>query len=139
MASLLPQDPTLEQVQAQFGKDRWATNAAGCTVLEAGFGHAICEMELKDTHLNSMDAVMGGAIYTLADFALAIACNVNQEATVSVSCTIEFLSSSRGTKLIAEAKADHPGRSLGFFTVDVTDDTGRAIARMLATCKRVGS
>ena len=65
-----------------------------------------------------------------------VACNVGEQPTVSVSNTIEFLSSAKGTKLIAECSVDKSGRKLGFYTVDVSDDTGRHIARMTATCFR---
>ena len=75
-------------------------------------------------------------IITLADFCLAIACNVNEQPTVSVSNTIEFLSAAKGDKLIAECNVDKSGRKLGFYTVDVSDNTGRKVARMTATCYR---
>ena len=133
---MLPENPTLEQVQAYFDNDKFATQAAGCTIVEASCGHAICEMELADIHRNAQGGVMGGAIFTLADFCLAIACNIAEQPTVSVSNTIEFMSSAKGTKLIAECNADKSGRKLGFYTVDVADDTGRKIARMTATCFR---
>ena len=133
---MLPSNPTLEEVQAYFANDKFATQAAGCTITEAQQGHAVCEMPLQNVHRNAQGGVMGGAIFTLADFCLAVACNVGEQPTVSVSNTIEFLSGAKGSKLIAECNADKSGRKLGFYTVDVTDDTGRKIARMTATCFR---
>ena len=41
-------------------------------------GHSVCEMPIEDIHRNAMGNIMGGAIFTLADFALAIAGNVSQ-------------------------------------------------------------
>ena len=79
---------------------------------------------------------MGGAIFTLADFALAIASNTGGNPSVSVSSTIEYLSASKGTCLIATCNADKSGRRLGFYTTDVTDDTGRRIARVTTTVYR---
>lgn len=134
----LPETATLEEIAELFKKDRFATNAAGCIVVEGGRGHAVCEMALTDNHRNGMDNVMGGAIFTLADFALAIASNVGQPPTVSVSHSIDFFRATRGTKLIARARCDKEGRNLAFFTVDVTDDLGKAIARMTAVSSRVG-
>ena len=93
-------------------------------------------MPLDRIHYNAQGGVMGGAIFTLADFCLAIACNVNEQPTVSVSNTIEFLSATKGDKLIAECNVDKSGRKLGFYTVDVSDNTGRKVARMTATCSR---
>ena len=79
---------------------------------------------------------MGGAIFTLADFALAVACNMGENPTVAVSNTIEFFSVAKGGRLIATADADKSGRSMGFYTVDVADDLGTKVARMTATCFR---
>ena len=93
-------------------------------------------MELADVHRNAMGNVMGGAIFTLADFALAIACNIGEEPTVSVDSSISFLRSTKGAKLTATAVCDKPGRHLGFYTILVEDDLGKAIAKMTATCYR---
>ena len=133
---MLSENPALADVVETFKNDRFATEAAGCAVVEARRGHAVCEMELRDVHRNAMGGVMGGAIFTLADFALAIACNLGEEPTVSISNTIEFLSGAKGSKLIATCDVDRSGRKVGFYTVDVADDTGRRVARMVATCSR---
>ena len=133
---MLSDNPTLEEVANHFANDQFATRAAGCTVVEARRGHAVCEMKLAEIHCNATGNVMGGAIFTLADFALAIACNIGEPPSVSVSNTIEFLSAAKGDKLIAECTVDKSGRKLGFYTVDVSDNTGRKIARMTATCYR---
>lgn len=134
----LPKTATVEEIAELFKKDRFATNAAGCTVIDGGRGYAVCEMVLQDHHRNGMDNVMGGAIFTLADFALAIASNVGQPPTVSVSHSIDFFRATKGAKLIAKAHCDKEGRSLAFFTVDVTDDLGKDIAKMTAVSSRVG-
>ncbi|MDO4183138.1 MAG: PaaI family thioesterase [Coriobacteriia bacterium] len=133
---LVAADASLEEVQARFSDDKFAT-AAGCTVVECGVGHAVCEMQLdRNLHYNGMGGVMGGAIFTLADFALAVGCNMGQAPTVSVSNTIEFLSGAKGTKLIATCTADKSGRSVAYYTVDVVDDLATKVARMVATCYR---
>ena len=133
---MLPDNPTRDQIEAVFANDRFATQAAGCRVVEGERGRAVCEMELADIHKNAMGNVMGGAIFTLADFALAIASNTGGNPSVSVSSTIEYLSASKGTRLIATCNADKSGRRLGFYTTDVTDDTGRRIARVTTTVYR---
>lgn len=133
---MLPDNPTLEQIEAVFADDRFATEAAGCRVVAGERGRAVAEMELSDVHCNAMGNVMGGAIFTLADFALAICCNIGEEPTVSVDSSISFFRSTKGTKLTATATCDKPGRHLGFYTVIVEDDLGKQIAKMTATCYR---
>ena len=133
---VLDENLPLEDVQAFFSHDLFATEACGCRITQASRGHAVCELDLTPVHRNAMGAVMGGAIFTLADYALAVACNMGEEPTVSVCNTIEFMSGARGQHLTATACADKSGRSLGFYTVDVTDELGTQVARMTATCFR---
>jgi len=133
---MLDENCPIEEVRELFGHDRFATEACGCEVLEASRGHAVCAFDITPTHRNAQGNVMGGAIFTLADFALAIACNMGEEPTVSVSNTISFMSAAKGCRLIATCNVDKSGRSLGFYTVDVRDDLGTPVARMTATCFR---
>ena len=133
---MLSDDPTLEEIEAVFANDRFATEAAGCRVVSGEHGRAVCSMELADVHRNAMGNVMGGAIFTLADFALAICCNIGEEPTVSVDSSISFFRSTQGAALTATAVCDKPGRHLGFYTVTVEDDLGTQIAKMTATCYR---
>ena len=133
---MLSDDPTLEEIEAVFANDRFATEAAGCRVVSGEHGRAVCSMELADVHRNAMGNVMGGAIFTLADFALAICCNIGAEPTVSVDSSISFFRSTQGAALTATAVCDKPVRHLGFYTVTVEDDLGKQIAKMTATCYR---
>ena len=133
---MLSDDPTLEEIEAVFANDRFATEAAGCRVVSGERGRAVCSMELADVHRHAMGNVMGGAIFTLADFALAICCNIGEEPTVSVDSSISFFRSTQGAALTATAVCDKPGRHLGFYTVTVEDDLGKQIAKMTATCYR---
>ena len=127
----------LAEAREFFAKDLFATEAAGAVIDELEGDRALCSMEIKPVHRNAAGAVMGGAVFTLADFALAVATNHQGTHSVSVSNTIDFIGSSRGTRLFAEARPDRVGKSLCFYTVTVTDDLGAAIARMTAVVKRL--
>lgn len=129
----IPQDAGLDEVRKAFSADRFATEACGARITHAEYGHAVCEMEIGPHLFNAGGNVQGGAIFTLADFALAVACNIGEKATVSASSAIQFMNASRGSRLIAECRVDKSGRTLGFYTVDVTDDLGVPIAKMVAT------
>ena len=133
---MIDENCPIEEVRELFANDRFATEMCGCRVLEASRGHAVCAFDIAETHLNAQGKVMGGAIFTLADFALAIACNIGEEPTVAVNNSIQFLSAAKGRTLIATCNVDKSGRSLGFYTVEVADDLGIPIAKMTATCFR---
>ena len=127
----------LQAARAFFGRDLFASEQCGCVIEEAWPGRSVCSFAPKDHHRNAMGAVMGGAIFTLADFALAVASNWRQDPAVSVSNTIEFVGACKGSRLVATCEADKSGRRLGFYTVRVQDDLGNPVAIMTATCMRV--
>ena len=131
---MIPANATLEEVQKVFSHDRFATGACGCRVLEAAPGHAVCAFDITDGHLNEKGGVMGGAIFTLADLAIAVAANVGEDPTVSVTASIQFMNAARGQCLVATADAEKNGRRLGFYTCLVEDDLGTPVARVVGTC-----
>lgn len=133
----LPDYPTLEELNDFFGHDRFAASI-GCRIVEGSVGHGVAELAIEDHHRNALGNVMGGAIFTLADFALAIASNVGEGPGVSVNSAIDYYTASKGAKLFATCNVDKSGRHLGFYTTDVTDDTGRRIARVTTTVYREG-
>ena len=132
----LPKDASLQQIRAAFAADCFATEACGATIVDAGYQWAVCQLELGDRHLNAQGNVMGGAIFTLADFCLAIVCNVGEQPTVLVSSNIEYLLAPKGQLLTASGSVLRSGRNLGFYNVDVHDDAGNHVARLSATCYR---
>lgn len=128
---------TLFEAQAYFAQDRFATRRCGARIDQAQPGRAVCSLDVDDDHRNAMGNVMGGAIFTLADFALAVASNFRQQPSVTVSSNVEFVSGVKGTRLVATCTADRSGRRLGFYTTRVEDDLGTLVALVHATCMRV--
>lgn len=122
-------DKTLQEVREKFSQDRFAT-ANGAVVEEVDEGYARCTMALTDTHRNALGAVMGGAIFTLADFAFAVASNWNKEPVVSLTATMSFLGKAKGDMLIAEARKVREGRKICYYEVSVSDELGNLVAHM---------
>jgi acyl-CoA thioesterase len=135
----IPKNASLEEIRSTFAQDRFATKTCGVHIEEARYGHAVCSLAIEDRHLNLMDRVMGGAIFTLADFCLAIISNVGEEPSTSISSTIEYLAPAKGDRLVATARTDKAGRRIGFYTIDVCDEDGTLVARMLTTVMRLPS
>ena len=76
---------------------------------------------------------MGGAIFTLADFAFAVLSNHIHMPTVAQQVSINYLGTPKGGKLIARAVCRKNGRSSCIVNVDVVDDTGKDIAQFVGT------
>ena len=123
---------TLEEARENFKNDKFATNA-GDTLDELTEEYCICSMELNDNHRNAYGGVMGGAIFTLADFAFAILSNNIHSLTVAQNVNILYLSAPKGNKLIAKATCRKNGRTTSIINVDVSDDTGRDVAQFIGT------
>lgn len=123
---------TLEEVRAFFEKDRFATEN-GAVIEEVKDGYARCVMELCDCHRNALGAVMGGAIFTLADFAFAVASNWNREPHVSLTSQITYLGKAKGNRLIAEAKLIREGRTTCYYVIEITDELGTQVAHVTSS------
>lgn len=134
---MIDENISLEEVRDLFRQDRFATETAGCRIKEAARGRSVVEMEITPSHLNAQGNVMGGAIFTLGDFATAIAGNIGQDSSISTSADIRYLTVPKGSKLRATCTADRLGRSLGSFTVKIEDDLGNLVAIMTSTLYRL--
>ncbi|WP_022773012.1 PaaI family thioesterase [Butyrivibrio sp. AE2015] len=120
---------TLEDAREVFSKDLYATELSGAVIDEIGENYSKCSMELTPKHKNAYGGIMGGAIYTLADFAFAVASNYEKEyATVSLVGQANFMSATKGNKLFAEARLLKDGKRNSFFEVTVTDDLDKLVA-----------
>lgn len=126
----------IEKVREFFKDDRFATEACGAVIDEVGEGYAVCSFEIAPIHYNAAGGIMGGAIFTLADFALAIVSNVHETPAVSISNDIDFVAPAKGKRLIARAETDRSGTSVGFYTVIIRDELGTLVAKMSAVSSR---
>lgn len=119
--------PTAAFLEAFFKRDRFAAGA-GVKLVETRPGYARASMRLRDGHLNGADVVQGGAVFTLADFAFAVACNSHGTLALAVDVTLSFLRSTRSGTLVAEAFEVARSRRLSRCEVKVVDDAGEPVA-----------
>ena len=91
---------TLEEARAFFSGDVYATELSGITIEEVGERLVRCAMPVTPMHRNAAGAVMGGAIFTLADFAFAALTNGRGKVTVAQQVSINYLTAAKGTKAL---------------------------------------
>ena len=111
-----------------FKNDRFAEHS-GIQLLDIAPGYAKAKMEIQDRHLNGVDVVHGGAIFTLADLAFAAASNSHGTVAVAINASIWFVKAGRQGTLYAEAKEVSRNPKLATYSIAVTDDSGETIAR----------
>ena len=122
----------IEDAREYFSHDKYAV-LSGITVDEMTENSGVCSMTITDDHRNSVGGVMGGAIFTLADVAAAVAVNNVHRPTIAMNANIHFLSGTKGTKLIASSRIVKTGRTTSVAEVTVTDDLGKEIALFTST------
>ena len=123
---------TLEEAREFFAADRFATYKTGITIDEIGENYAKCSFAATDDDVAAHGGVMGGAIFTLADFTFAVATNTRENLTVTTSSTINFISMPKDKKLIGESRCLKNGRKACFFEITITDGAGNLVATVLS-------
>ena len=88
----------------QFFKHDHTPQHSNIELLTAGPGHATAKMVLQPHHLNALKTVHGGAIFTLADFTFAVACNSHGTLAVALEASIVFMKAATTGTLWAEAR-----------------------------------
>lgn len=122
----------LEKIRETFQADRFAAEM-GAEILEAEPGRARCALTLVPGHRNAAGGVMGGVIFTLADFAFAVAANCQRMETVSLTSQITYLNRAKGERLFSSAACVKMGKNTCYYTIDVTDDLGNQVAQVTTT------
>lgn len=125
-------DYRLSKLTQMLKKDRFASHN-NIQLISVGAGEAIAEMIVSENHLNGVDIIQGGALFTLADFAFAAASNSHGRIAVAANASISFYKAVSSGKLTATAREENAGRSLSSYTVDITDETGSKIAQFTGT------
>jgi len=122
--------------QEFFRNDRFASDA-GIELIEIKAGYGKARLEIGPQHLNAGNTTQGGAIFTLADLALAAAANSHGTLALSTTSNISFLrSSGPGDILYAEAVEKYIGQRTAHYQVDVTNQNSELIATFNASVYR---
>ena len=88
---------------ALLARDR-ASSSLGIEMVDAGPTQAVVRMTVRPDMVNGHDVCHGGLIFTLADTALALACNGGNVNTLAAAASIDFVRPALlGTTLVATA------------------------------------
>ena len=110
--------------------DRFAATN-GCQITEVDEHHAVAVMTVTNNHLNGGNVCQGGALFTLADLAIAALMNHSGQPTFGIQNSIMFVSSAReGDVLRAEAVSIANHHKIPAVEVCVTNQEGRLICHV---------
>ena len=122
----------LDEARDFFGNDIYATKTTGIELAEVSDGYAKCRLPITETLMNAAGSVMGGAIYTLADFSFAAATNAPGRLTVTTTSNISYFASPQGDVLFSECRVVKDGKRNCFAETTITDGRDRVVARVTA-------
>lgn len=131
----MPTTDPLLLVRRLLRGDRFAARA-GISLVEVGPGRARARMRLRRDHMNGVAVAQGGAVFTLADFAFAAACNSHGTVAVALDTSITFARAATRGVLVAEAVEESVSRRVSVCNVKVTDDRGEIVALFRGTAFR---
>ncbi len=87
-------------------------------------GYAKIGMTVREDMLNAAGVCQGGALFSFADFAFAVASNSHGPLALALSGTINFIRPAcSGDRLVAEAEELQRSKKTGFYRVTVTRET----------------
>ena len=109
-------------------------NGMVITRLENGASEAV--LTASERHFNGMNIIMGGALFTLSDFAFAAAIHTFGFCAVGMNSSTAFLKPGKGVpgaKFTARATLVSKTRRTAVFDVNVYDDENRLLTHSIMT------
>ncbi|MGA2677167.1 MAG: PaaI family thioesterase [Methanobacterium sp.] len=117
----------IEELREFFKRDEFAAYC-DIKIVDISPGYAKTEMLITENHLNGVKTVHGGTLFTLADFAFAVAANSHGNVTVAINVSITFMKAVNKGKITAEARELSSNPKLATYTVDISDEEGDLVA-----------
>lgn len=116
-----------------FADDRYATELTGVKIVAVGEHEATCTLTINAGHCNARGVVMGGALYTLADFCAAVAANSDLQTPlqwVSLDATIHYLAPAQADAVLkAHSTSLKHGRTTALYQTIIENlDSGKVVA-----------
>jgi len=118
----------MEELKQFFSSQDLFAEHVGIELLEVELGYARTSMKIAPHHFNGAKTVHGGAIFTLADFAFAVASNSHGNLAMGINTSVSFVKAATGGTLYAEAKEQSLNPKLASYSVLITDDADETVA-----------
>lgn len=125
-------------VNGMMAKDAFS-QWLGIEVLEIAPRRSTLRMTVRAEMINGFGVTHGGIVYSLADSALAFACNAKGTIWMAVENTVGYPKSvTTGDVLTAVANEESAGNKLGFYRVLVTNQKDELVSTFRGTVYNTG-
>jgi acyl-CoA thioesterase len=126
-------DAVVRKMLERDAFSRWL----GIEVTEIAPRRSTCRMTVRAEMVNGFDVAHGGIAYSLADSALAFACNTQGRVTMAIENDIGYPARvSVGDVLTAVATQESESARLGFYAVKVRNQDQQTVAVFRGTVYR---
>ena len=116
-----------EDIIRRMQADKFAS-VCGIKIEEIAPGRAKASLRITELHLNGVNIIQGGVLFTLADYAFAMAANSRGNVSVVTDANITFIKGISEGTIYAEAREISCKRTLSKYTVNITDQNGELLA-----------
>ncbi|MDD2448907.1 MAG: hotdog fold thioesterase [Sulfurimonas sp.] len=128
----------MEEIKEFFAKQDRFAKLLGFHIESIEEGSSTVSTTIKEEHLNGADVVHGGFLFSLADFAFAIASNSKNNLSLGISANIIFQKAKSGGKLFAKARELSDGKKIATYEVCISDEKDNTVATFIGTVYRKG-
>ena len=118
----------MKEIKQFFSDEDLFARHTGIELIDAGKGWAKVSMKIEPYHFNGARTVHGGAIFTLADFAFAVASNSHGTLAMGINTSVSFVKAATQGTLYAEARELSKNSKLATYSVMITDDINDTVA-----------
>jgi len=108
-------------------EDKFAKHC-GIRIVSVEPGRAVAQLQVQEHHMNGARVVQGGALFTLADFAFALASNSRDKLSLAINTSMSFVKGVKSGCVTAEAIELADGPKLASYQVTLRDDEGEIVA-----------
>lgn len=102
-------------------------------------GQPMARLEIKEQHLNGLQTAQGGCIFTLADYAFAVASNSDRRISVALNLSTHFINAAKlGDILTTRVRELSRKRIISVYEITVVNQDDKTVATFIATAYKVG-
>lgn len=127
----------LELAQYMLNQDEFS-KWMGINLINVGEKYCLIGMTVKQEMMNGLKTLHGGVSFSLADSALAFSSNNTNEASVALTCTINFTKAILlGDRLTAESILVSDTRKTGVYDIFIRNQHDQLMASFRGTVYKI--
>jgi uncharacterized protein (TIGR00369 family) len=136
MSATEPTPPSEFRARAR-ANDVAVARLIGFQVVKAAAGQGVVTLAAGPQHANPMGTLHGGILCDIADAAMGMAFAstlADHESFTTIELKMNFFRPVWTAQLTADAKVIRRGSKIGYIECDITDESGRLVAKSASTC-----